>query len=137
MTLPLSREEKFATIVGAYAPTMTDPDEIKDKFYDDLNAVITVVPDADKLIILGDFNTKVGRDRIFWEGVIGIRGVTNCNSKGLLLLQTYVKHSLLITNTVFRLPATSSSPSLTPFGKTLRVHRIGCPGRGSSMSPTS
>ena len=61
---------------------MTD----KDKFYEDFNAVITTVPDADKLIVLGDLNAKVGRDRIFWEGVIGNRGVGDCNSNGLLLL---------------------------------------------------
>ena len=54
MRLPLSHGKKFATLVSAYAPTMTNPDEIKDKFYEDLNAVIATVPNADKLIILGE-----------------------------------------------------------------------------------
>ena len=49
MRLPLSNGKKFATIVSAYAPTMTNPDEVKDKFYQDLNAVITTLPNADKL----------------------------------------------------------------------------------------
>ena len=31
---PLS-DNKHTTIVGAYAPMMTNPDEVKDKFYDD------------------------------------------------------------------------------------------------------
>ena len=35
LRLPLSGK-KHATIVRAYAPTMTNPDEVKDKFYDDL-----------------------------------------------------------------------------------------------------
>ena len=48
MRLPLSHGQKFATIVSAYAPTMTNPDETKDKFYEDLNAAIAAVPNADK-----------------------------------------------------------------------------------------
>ena len=51
--------KKFATIVSAYAPTMTNPDKTKDRFYEDLDAVISAVPASDKLIILGDFNARV------------------------------------------------------------------------------
>lgn len=39
MRLPLLHGKKFATLVSAYAPTMTNPDEIKGKCYEDLNAV--------------------------------------------------------------------------------------------------
>ena len=35
LRLPLSGK-RHATILSAYAPTMTIPDEVKDKFYDDL-----------------------------------------------------------------------------------------------------
>ena len=34
LRIPLSGK-RYATIVSAYAPTMTNPDEVKDKFYDD------------------------------------------------------------------------------------------------------
>ena len=36
LRLPLSGK-RHATIISAYAPKMTNPDEIKDKFYDDLD----------------------------------------------------------------------------------------------------
>ena len=104
MRLPFSNGQKFITIVSAYAPTMTNPDEVKVNFYEDLNAVITTVPSADKLIILGDFNVRVGNDSTTWEGVTGQYGVGNCNSNTLILLQTCTEHGLLITNTVFCLP---------------------------------
>ena len=52
----------YATIVSAYASTMTNPDEVKDKFYDDLDSVISTAPRTDKLILLGDFNARVGTD---------------------------------------------------------------------------
>ena len=66
--LPLSRK-RHATIVSAYVPTMTNPDEVKDKFYDDLDSVISATPQTDKLILLGDFNARVGTDHQTWEGV--------------------------------------------------------------------
>ena len=87
LRLPLSNGKKFATLLSAYAPTMTNPDEIKDKFYEDLNTVIGATPNSDKLIILDDFNARVGCDSAGWEGVIGKHGVEKCNSNGLLLLK--------------------------------------------------
>ena len=117
MRFPFSNAQKFITIISAYAPTMTNPDEIKVKFYEDLNAIITTVPSTDKLIILGDFNARVGRDSSTWEGVIGKYGVGNCNSNGLLLLQTCAEHGLLITNTIFRLPTRNRTSWMHPRSK--------------------
>ena len=84
LRLPLSGK-RHATIVSAYAPTMTNPDEVKDKFYDDLDSVISAAPRTDKLIPLGDFNVRVGTDHQTWEGVIGSEGVGKCNSNGFRL----------------------------------------------------
>nr|VZI49420.1 unnamed protein product [Spirometra erinaceieuropaei] len=56
------RGGKFATIISAYAPTMTNPDAVRDKFYEDLHALLATVSKADKLIVLGDFNARVGTD---------------------------------------------------------------------------
>ena len=54
MRLPFSNGKKFITMVSPYSPTMTNPDEIKGKFYKDVNAVNTNVPSTEKLIVLGD-----------------------------------------------------------------------------------
>ena len=57
MTLkpPLSGN-KHPSTVNAYAPTMTNPDEVKDKFYNDLDDVISATPRTDKLILLSDYS---------------------------------------------------------------------------------
>ena len=52
---------------------MTNLDEVKDKFYDDLDSVIPAAPRTDKLILLGDFNARM--DHQTWEGVPGSEGV--------------------------------------------------------------
>ena len=49
---PLSGK-RHATIVSAYARTMTNPDEVKDKFYDDLDSMISATP-GHTLILLVD-----------------------------------------------------------------------------------
>ena len=118
LKLPLSGN-KHATIVSAYAPTMTNPDEVKNKFYNDLDDVISATPRIDKLILLGDFNARVGTDHQTWEGVItGPEGVGKCNSNGLLLLRKCAEHDLLITNTaVFRLPNRNKTSWMQPRSK--------------------
>ena len=53
---------------------MTNTDETKDKFSEDFEYAISAVSAADKLIILDDFNTRVGWDSTSWEGVLGKHG---------------------------------------------------------------
>ena len=96
---------------------MTNPDELKDKFYDDLDSIISATPLTDKLILLGDFNARVDTDHQTCEGVIGSEGAGNCNSNGLLLLKKCAEHDLLITNTVFRLPNRNKTSWLHPRSK--------------------
>nr|VZI44911.1 unnamed protein product [Spirometra erinaceieuropaei] len=104
LRLPLRRGSKFATIISAYAPPMTSPDAVRDKFYEDLHALLATVSKADKLIVLGDFNVRVGTDHTAWRGVLGPHGLRSSNDNGLLLLRTCAEHRLTLTNTFFCLP---------------------------------
>ncbi|BHF68721.1 hypothetical protein SprV_0301176000 [Sparganum proliferum] len=104
LRLPLRRGGKFATIISAYAPPITSPDAAKDKFYEDLHALLATVPKADKLVVLGDFNARVGTDHAAWRGVLGPHGLRGSNDNGLLLLRTCAEHRLILTNTFFCLP---------------------------------
>ncbi|KAF7241799.1 Craniofacial development protein 2 [Varanus komodoensis] len=116
MHLPLPRG-KQATLISAYAPTMTNPDEVKDTFYEDLDALLSSVKHTDRLILLGDFNTRVGSDHSAWDGVIGKNGIGKCNSNGLLLLKTCTAHDLIITNTIFCLPTRKKTSWMHPRSK--------------------
>ncbi|BHF68345.1 hypothetical protein SprV_0301137900 [Sparganum proliferum] len=104
LRLPLRRGGKFATIISAYAPPMTIPDAARDKFYEDLHALLATVSKADKLVVLGDFNARVGTDHTAWRGVLGPHGLRGSNDNGLLLLRTCAEHRLILTNTFFCLP---------------------------------
>lgn len=42
--------------------TLNSQDEAKEAFYSDLDNILTKIPKEDKLILLGDFNARVGRN---------------------------------------------------------------------------
>nr|VZI25651.1 unnamed protein product [Spirometra erinaceieuropaei] len=104
LRLPLRGRGTFSIIISAYAPPMTSPDAVKDKFYEDLHALLATVSKAEKLIALGDFNARVGADQAAWRGVLGPHGLPGSNENGLLFLRTCAEHRLILTNTLFCLP---------------------------------
>ncbi|BHF73888.1 hypothetical protein SprV_0401697200 [Sparganum proliferum] len=104
LRLPLRRGGKFATIISAYAPPMTGFEAARDKFYEDLHALLATVSKADKLVVLGGFNARVGTDHTAWRGVQGPHGPCGSNDNGLLLLRNCAEHRLILTNTFFCLP---------------------------------
>ena len=74
-------------------------------------------PRTDKLILLGDFNARVGTDHQTWEGVIGTEQIGKCNNNSLLLLKKCAEQELLITSTVFRLPTRNKMSWIHPRSK--------------------
>ena len=114
MRIPLIRNAHL-TLISAYAPTMTYSDEEKEQFYLELSNTLDLVPKSDKLLILGDFNARVGNSCNTWPNVMGRHGIGKMNSNGLLLLSFCAEKGLTITNT--RIKLTSSSRD----GGTLRT----------------
>ena len=101
MRLPLSKDN-FATIINVYAPTMTNPVENKEAFYNQLTSVLRGIPHTDKLLLIGDFNARIGRDNDKWPLVMGKHGIGKCNSNGELLLALCSEFELIVTNTMFK-----------------------------------
>ena len=58
-----------------YAPTNDHNDEDKDKFYNQLQSLINKTPSHDLLLVMGDFNAKIGNDNIGVERTIGTHGI--------------------------------------------------------------
>ena len=80
---------------------MTNPEEFKEKFYNNLREVLWRVPCTDKPITAADFDARVGKvDK--WPCVISPRGVSKCNSNSELPLGLSWGHNLVITNTIFK-----------------------------------
>nr|VZI26421.1 unnamed protein product [Spirometra erinaceieuropaei] len=85
MSLCLSlRRFNFVTIVTAHASKTTDSDEAKAKFYEVLHAVLAPVSSANRLIVIGDFNVRIGTNCAAWRGVLGPQGIVGCSDYGPL-----------------------------------------------------
>lgn len=93
----------YMTIISAYAPTLDSTDDVKETFYTDLTKLLWSIPKTDKVVLLGDFNARIGSDYSLWAPVLGKHGIGKCNANGLLLLGLCTEHSLSIANTYFRL----------------------------------
>ena len=76
---------------------------MKEQFYEDHRSILAKVPSTDKILLLGDFNARVGNNSDAWPSVIGCHGNGKINSNGLLLLSLCSEFELSITNTMFRL----------------------------------
>ena len=55
---------------------------VMEAFYRDLHNLLQQVNFSDKLLILGDFNARVGRDFVLWKGVPGRHGFGNSMTTG-------------------------------------------------------
>ena len=82
---------------------MTNPDEAKDIFYQQLDELIRNVPSRGKLIVMGDFNARIGADYTAWIYIIGTHGIGSQMANGKLLVSLCSQHNLAITNTFFKL----------------------------------
>lgn len=109
--------KKQASVISSYAPSLTNPDDAKEKFYKDLHRLVSSTLQSENLIILVDFNAQVGTDFYAWEGVIGRHGIGKCKPNDLLLKQFCTEHELIITNTTFCLPARTKTSWMHPLSK--------------------
>ena len=89
---------RFLSLISVYAPTLTSSTESIMGFYQDLSSVLSSIPKADKIILLGDFNARVGKDYATWSA-LGRYGIGKMNSNGLCLLQLCSEFELAICNT--------------------------------------
>ena len=59
------------------APTLDSSDDVKDRHYDALYSSLRRISRNDKIILLGDFNARLGRNHDIWQGDIGHHGDGN------------------------------------------------------------
>ncbi|KAL0195113.1 hypothetical protein M9458_008685, partial [Cirrhinus mrigala] len=82
LSLRLTTSSGPLHIFSVYAPTLCSTAEDKDAFYYELDAKIAEIPPKDNLLMLGDFNARVGADYITWPHCIGHFGVGKLNENG-------------------------------------------------------
>ena len=54
-------------IINTSAPTLTSCDDSKEVFYENLNSLFKSTAASDKLLVLGNFNARIGLDCENWK----------------------------------------------------------------------
>ena len=101
MTVRLSGKPFNITLCQVYAPTSSYDDDKIECFYETLQDTIDLTPSQDILVIMGDFNAKVGKGRTD-DGSVGPHGLGNRNDRGDRLVQFCADNDMTICNTLFQ-----------------------------------
>lgn len=88
------------TILQCYAPTNEADDDKKDTFYEQLQDQINKTQKHDLLVVMGDFNAKVGSDNVRVERAIGKQGINTMNENGERLAELCMPSNLVIGGTI-------------------------------------
>ena len=98
------RSSTFVTVLSVYAPTAKAPPGVKQQFNEELQSSLDKVSPSDILIILGDFNARVGKRDVasnLWKQTLGIHGFDERNDAGEELLEYCSSNCLTIMNSWF------------------------------------
>ena len=98
------------TVINAYSPTNIEQEDVVDEFYDDMRRAISTVPRHNVLVVMGDFNARVGST----DGRFTFHKETNRNGEKLVELTQ--EFGLEICNTSFQKPKSKLWSHLSPNG---------------------
>ena len=87
------------TVIQVYAPSITAEEAEVERFYEDLQDLLELIPQKDVLFIIGDWNAKVGSQET--PGVTGKFGLGIQNEAGQRLIEFCQENALVIANTLF------------------------------------
>ncbi|KAF7243725.1 Craniofacial development protein 2 [Varanus komodoensis] len=95
------------TVVQVYAPTTGAEETEADWFYEGLQHLLELTPKNDVLIIMGDWNAKVGSQKI--TGITGKFGLGVPNEAGYRLKEFCQENTMVTANTLFQQPRDDST----------------------------
>ena len=101
ITARFATSHGFCSVIQVYAPTNDSQEAHKNAFYEQLQLTLDNLPQRDVLVLMGDFNAKVGVNHSEWRGVLGKHGIGGVSDNGLRLLEFCALNGLVITNSFF------------------------------------
>jgi Exonuclease III len=88
-------------VLNVYAPSEDREDDIKDRFYEEIERLFDQVPMYHKKILLGDFNAKIERENIF-QTTIGTQSVRpESNDNGIRLVNSASSENIIVKSIRF------------------------------------
>lgn len=100
-TIRLNTNPINLCIINAHAPTECKEDIEKDIFYEEITKVFDELPKNTIKVIIGDFNAKIGKERMFVPtiGLQSLHGRSNNNGHRLITFAS--SRNVIISSTTF------------------------------------
>ena len=87
-------------VIQVYAPTSNAEEAEVEWFYEDLQDLLELTPKKDVLLIIGDWNAKIGSQET--SRVTGEFGLGVQNEGGQRLIEFCQENALVVANTLFQ-----------------------------------
>ena len=100
ISVPFQGKPLNITVIQVYAPTSNAEEAEVERFYEDLQDLLELIPKKDVIFIIGDWNTKVGNQET--SGVTGKFGRGIRNEAGQRLIEFCQETALVVANTLFQ-----------------------------------
>ncbi|XP_072025376.1 craniofacial development protein 2-like [Amphiura filiformis] len=100
MTLRLQGSPINISVMQVYAPTTDAPDSEIMEFHEMIQGTLDSIPKRDLLIVLGDWNAKIGKSSEESD-IVGKHGLGTRNERGDILYDFCAINNLVIGNTLF------------------------------------
>jgi endonuclease/exonuclease/phosphatase family metal-dependent hydrolase len=99
LRVTLSINNTSVHLISIYAPDICKPREETEEFYNKLQDTIEHLPSSDKVIILGDFNARIGKHEI--QGIKQRFNEDVLNENGVQLIDFCSRNEMRINNTFY------------------------------------
>ena len=103
MSVSLKTHTGLVTIIQLHAPDSTYDDDEVENFYNILQKKIDNIPKKSTILLIGDFNARVGTDYTeSMSEVVGKYSLGETNERCLRLLQFCSLNKYVLTNTIYK-----------------------------------
>lgn len=102
MRVKLEIEGEVWNVISCYAPQTGCTEEEKEEFWEHIDGEMQAVPSCERMVVAGDLNGHVGRDRTGYNDVHGGHGIGVANEEGIKILDFATAYQLRILNTVYK-----------------------------------
>lgn len=114
--LQLTLEDLSITLIQVYAPTEKSSEEEINQFYNDIEKAHLLSDDI--VLVMGDFNAKIGCPRVEESFIMGKYGIGERNERGERLIDFAAENKLSIMNTFFKKKESRKWTWISPDKKT-------------------
>lgn len=116
--LRIRGSQRKLSIINVHAPIEDAKEEIKDKFYEELDELYEKIPNSDIKIIIGDFNAKVGQEKRYRPAVGKYSRHKKTNDNGQRLINFGMEKQLQIKATFLKHREIHKETWKSPDGRT-------------------